>query len=164
MSIVYRKTAKGVAEIETRAHRLVPRLRSALILVDGKKTDDELMRLILADPAATLASLLADGFIDVFATMAERPPERKGAAPTDTPASTGAGSALSFEALRRESANNLTHQLGPVAEGVALKIERAKSMPELQPLLVQAAQMLQRLKGTGAADAFAARFIGGAQA
>ncbi len=41
MAIVYRMTAKGVAEIETQAHRLLPRLRSALILVDGKKSDGE---------------------------------------------------------------------------------------------------------------------------
>ena len=47
---VYRKTAKGMAEIETRVHRLAPRLRGALILVDGRKTDDELATLILAEP------------------------------------------------------------------------------------------------------------------
>jgi len=37
-------------------------------------------------------------------------------------------------------------------------------MPELQPLLVQGAQMLRNLKGVAAAEAFAARFISGPQA
>ena len=87
MSTVYRKTEKGVNEIATRALRLGPRQRSALILVDGRKTDVELAQLILADPAGTLASLLADGFIEVLTTLAdrpaERPPERKAARARD---------------------------------------------------------------------------------
>ena len=65
MSTVYRKTAKGQAEIDTRAHRLLPRLRQALILVDGRKPDTELEKLILADPKATLESLERDGFIEI---------------------------------------------------------------------------------------------------
>ena len=36
MATIYRKTAKGVREIETRATKLAPRFRSLLILVDGK--------------------------------------------------------------------------------------------------------------------------------
>jgi hypothetical protein len=164
MSTVYRKTAKGITEIETRAHRLVPRLRSALILVDGRKSDDELHQMILADPAGTLASLLADGFIEVLATLADRPaeraPDRK---PSPAPASASshetASGAVSIEALRRDAVRSLTDQLGPAAETVAIKIERAKTMPELQPLLVQAVQTLRTMRGAAAAEAFAARFI-----
>jgi hypothetical protein len=150
MATVYRKTDKGVAEIGTRANRLVPRLRSALILVDGKKTDDELSKLILTDPPATLASLLADGFIEVLATLADRLPEGKPAAP---------GPTVVLETLRRDAVRQLTDQLGPAAETVAIKIERAKTMPELQPLLVQGAQALRIMRGAAAADAFTARFI-----
>ena len=150
MATVYRKTDKGVAEIATRAHRLVPRLRSALILVDGKKTDDELSKLILADPPATLAGLLADGFIEVLATLAERAPEHKPAAP---------GPTVAFETLRRDAVRQLTDQLGPAAETVAIKIERAKTLPELQPLLVQGAQTLRAMRGAAVAQAFTARFI-----
>ena len=165
MTVVYRKTAKGIAEIETRAHRLVPRLRSALILVDGKKADDELKRMILVDPDGALAGLLADGFIEVLTTLADAPPERKSAtAPTAAPGRESASSAASFNALRREAARDLNHQLGPNAEIVSIKIERAKTLPELQPLLVQGAQMLLSLKGAAAAEAFAERFISGPQA
>ena len=152
MATVYRKTEKGQAEIETRAHRLAPRPRSALILVDGKKTDDELKRLILAEPAATLASLLADGFIEVLATLAERPPERRPATPGATPTREGANTTVSFEALRRDAVRQLTDQLGPAAETVAIKIERTKTMPELQPLLVHGAQILRNMRGAAAAE------------
>lgn len=163
MSTIYRKTAKGVAEIDTRAHRLVPRLRSALIMVDGRKTDDELSRMILADPAGTLASLLADGFIEVLATLADRPPAPPAAlAPERSPAAKPSATA-SFEALRRDAVRQLTDQLGPAAETVAIKIERTKTMPELQPLLVQGAQILRNMRGAAVAEAFAARFIGSQQ-
>ena len=166
MSIVYRKTEKGVTEIATRALRLGPRQRSTLILVDGRKTDAELAQLILADPAGTLTGLLADGFIEVLTTLADRPPERLADRPAERKAapvaavSRAAGTDVAaFESLRRDAARTLNDQLGPAAELVAVKIERAKSMPELQPLLVQAVNLVRSVRGGAAAEAFAARFI-----
>ena len=90
MSIVYRKTAKGQSEIETRAFRLLPRLRQALILVDGRRSDDELSQMIFAEPRATLEALLADGFIEVALTVADKPSERTPAAAAPAPAPTPA--------------------------------------------------------------------------
>lgn len=163
MSTVYRKTDKGVNEIATRALRLGPRQRSALILVDGRKTDVELAQLILADPAATLAGLLTDGFIEVLTTLAdrpaERPAERKAATPAAAASRPVASDGAAFESLRRDAVRVLNEQLGPAAEVVAIKIERAKSMPEMQPMLAQAAKLLRNVRGSAAAEAFAARFI-----
>ena len=165
MNIVYRKTAKGVAEIETRAHRLLPRLRGALILVDGKRSDDELALLIAADPGATLDSLLDDGFIEVLATLADRPPApRQATKAAAVPAAASAAGGRSIEALRREAVRYLTDQLGPGAESVAIKIERAKTMPELQPHLALGAQVLRDMRGAAAAEAFTAKFISAPEA
>lgn len=158
MTIVYRKTAKGIDEIKTRACGLVPRVRSALILVDGHKTNNELERLILADPAGTLASLLADGFIEVLATMADQP-ARRPAEVEPAPSRKGASGGASFESLRRDAAHYLNDHLGPAAETIAIKIERARSMAELQPLLVQGMQTLRTMRGATIAEVFAARFI-----
>lgn len=164
MSIVYRKTDKGVSEIPTRAARLAPRLRSALILVDGRKTDAELSQLILTDAPGTLASLLAEGFIEVLTTLAERPVERpverRPVAPGAAPPRQAAGDGVEFELLRRDAVRALNDQLGPAAESVAVKIERAKTMPELQPLLVLGAKLLRSARGSAAAETFAARFLG----
>jgi hypothetical protein len=160
MSTVYRKTAKGQAEIDTRAHRLLPRLRQALILVDGRKTDAELAKMILAEPEATLATLLTDGFIEVLTTVADAPPERKpeaaAAAATAAPARKAV---VSVDAIRREAVRFLNDQLGPAAEGISMKLERVKTMPELRPLLVSAAQLLVNVRGADAAQAFANRFL-----
>ena len=50
MPLVYRKTTKGQREIETRADRLLPRLRTALILADGRRGMEELRKLVPGDP------------------------------------------------------------------------------------------------------------------
>ena len=163
MSIVYRKTVKGVAEIETRAHRLVPRLRGALILVDGKRSDDELNLLVGGDAATTLASLHSDGFIEVLATLAERPvdrasdraPERAADRRSSADAS---ASSRGFETLRRDAVRSLNDQLGPAGETIALELERAKTPADLQRLLLLGAQVLRDFRGVAAAEAFAARF------
>jgi hypothetical protein len=159
MSTVYRKTAKGQAEIDTRAHRLLPRLRQALILVDGRKTDVELAKLILAEPAATLASLEAEGFIESVATLVDEPPERKPEAAAPAPAAPARKAVVSVDAIRRDAVRFLNDQLGPAAEGIAMKLERVKTMPELRPLLVNAAQLLGNIRGAEAAQTFADRFL-----
>lgn len=159
MAFVYRKTPKGLVEIETRVHRLAPRLRGALILVDGRKSDSELATLILADPQTVLANLLTDGYIEVAATLADRDPASE---PPSEPAAAAAAARSvgpSLESTRRDAVRQLNDQLGPHAESLAIKIERAKTMPELQPLLAQAVALLRAVRSSAVAEAFAARFI-----
>ena len=152
MTTIYRKTAKGLAEIETRAHRLPPRLRGALILVDGQRSVDDLAKLVPGDADATLQQLLADGFIDVFAILADRPP-------LPPPAPAPAPAVATIDLTKRDAVRYINETLGPAGEGVAIKIERAKSMAELQPLLTQAAQVLHSFGGASTSETFIARFI-----
>jgi hypothetical protein len=161
MSTIYRKTDKGQSEIDTRASRLVPRLRQALILVDGRRTDVELSKLILAEPEATLAALAQQGFIEAIATVddartAEAVAPRAAAA---LAAKKPAAAAPSPETLRRDAVRYLNDKLGPAAEGISIKLERAKSMADLRPLLVLAGQLLRSARGAALADEFAARFL-----
>jgi hypothetical protein len=151
MTTIYRKTAKGLAEIETRAHRLPPRCRGALILVDGQRSVADLAKLLPGDAQALLQQLLANGFIDVFAVLADRPalPSATASAPPVEP----------IDQIKREAVRALTQQLGPMAETVALKIEHSQSLAELRPLLTLGAKMLRGVKGPEVADAFAARFL-----
>lgn len=164
MSTVYRKTAKGQSEIETRAHRLPPRLRGALILVDGRRSDEELAKLIPAEPQATLAHLLDEGFIEpVSATPAPAAPVDRSTSvrPTERQASPppAATREVPVEALRRDAVRFLNDQLGPAAEFLALRIERARSVSELRPLLATAVQTLRGARGAAVAETFAARFL-----
>ncbi len=159
MTTIYRKTAKGLAEIETRALRLPPRLRGALILVDGQRSVDDLAKLVPGDAAQTLAQLFSDGFIDIFAVLADRPPAPP---PAIEPPRKPAPAASPLDNHKREAVRYLNDRLGPAAEVLAIKIERASSPAELQALLVQAAQLLRNFGGATAADPFTARFIGAA--
>lgn len=169
MSTIYRKTAKGQAEIETRAHRLPPRLRGALILVDGHRSEADLAKLIPVESATALATLLAEGFIDVFAVLADRPPIPTVDVPLPGPASgpmplssaAAAPASASIESIKRDAVRFLNDKLGPTAESLAVRIERTKTMTELMPLLAQATQTLRSFGGAAVSEEFITRFMGG---
>lgn len=159
MATIYRKTDKGRAEIETRAFRVPPRLRNALILVDGQRSSDDLCKMILQQAEETLAALAADGFIEVLATAAA-----PAAAPAVRPAVAPAPAAprpagVSFETRRREVVRALTDLVGPVSESLALKMEKARDEASLRPLLDAARQLVENTRGTATANGFAERYI-----
>ena len=52
----------------------------------------------------------------------------------------------------------LNDQLGPLAETLAIKIERARTADELRPLLATAVQIIGNARGRSAAADYAARF------
>lgn len=160
MAAVYKKTAKGQSEIETRANRLVPRLRSALILVDGRRTDEELRTLILAQADETLATLEEQGYIEQIAqTPPAAPRSAQEGPPSGAPTSGDRPSARKLDDTRRQAVRFLTDHLGPVAEPLAIKIERAKDWTELAAQLEMAEHYLRAGRGAALADEFAQKFI-----
>lgn len=164
MPSLFRKTAKGQTEIETRAHRLTPRLRALLILVDGKR-DTAALGGLVQQAEDLLAELLAQGFVkalpEAVAPPPPAPPVRPAVpAPAAAPAAAPpAATGGDFDTLRRNAVRALNDALGPAAESLAIRIERARSMAELRPLLVQAAQLMANMRGRGAAEAYAAKFL-----
>jgi hypothetical protein len=169
MAITYRKSSKGVAEIETRAHRLPPRLRSALIIVDGRRTRDELDKLLPQQAEGALATLLEQGFIEVVGGPAAATPARP-AAPATAPAPAPAlaqppeskpaarAPTVPFESRRGEAVRRLTDHVGPMGEALALRMERCRSADELRPLLGVAMQVIANTRGRQAAEEYGARF------
>lgn len=80
------KTAAGAEEIASRARRIPPRLRTLLILVDGRRTAAELIHTAaaLGDPRAGLLQLYQHGFV----ALADHTPvasSRSAAPPQGTP-------------------------------------------------------------------------------
>lgn len=176
MATVYRKSAKGVSEIETRAHRLPPRLRSALILVDGKRSDDDLRAMLAQQADETLAALAAEGFIEVVATVEPAAAPRRvavasggssmfpstGTGPTLPP---GAPSSLAVSippselaSRKRDATRAINDLLGPMGESLSLKIEKARTGEEFKQVLEAALQVIASARGRSEAAAFAARF------
>jgi hypothetical protein len=172
MAIIYRKTAKGVAEIETRAHRLTPRMRSALILVDGKRSDAELAAMIQQQATETLHALAGQGFIEVLtiasapaapaAPVAPATPASRAAVPLRPPAPPAVAAPASavpdLQARRREAVRAVNDLLGPTGESAAIRLERARNFDELRAALSTAMQTIGAARGRQAAEAFAARF------
>ena len=72
LSSVFSKTAKGLDEISTRAHRLPSRVRALLIMIDGRRTGHQLLALSTsaAEGKRHLADLLNGGFIQQQSALA----------------------------------------------------------------------------------------------
>jgi hypothetical protein len=159
MATIYRKTGKGQAEIDTRVFRLSPRMRAALIMVDGHRSDVELAKLIPGGPAAALQALLADGFIEVVTIVEIRPAQRAPTSPTPAASAAAAAPSPAFERRRRDAVRALNELLGPGAESLAMRIEKAADWGQLLPVLRQAQQALRSTHGTAVAADYGNRFI-----
>jgi hypothetical protein len=177
MSIIYRKTAKGITEIDSRAHNLHPKLRSVLIMVDGHRSDQDLAR-FLAHAPESAQMLMEAGFIEVLMRTADGPPTVSGAALTQparltrpggltqpgtlAPAATlppvassfGGEVHVGFDARRRALLRAFNDQMGPAGESMAVRMERARTTEELRALLQPAVQMVGTVRGKIAADLF----------
>ena len=174
MPIIFRKTAKGVAEVQSRAHRLPPRLRGMLILVDGKRDSDDLDRLVAQDAIDTLAALAEQGLIEAvgetlavaepaaaygplaISASASTPALAPALAPTPVPAPAHP-STRELAALRRQVARALKEELGASARPLVKRIEGVRSAEDLKPLLSQSVKLVLAARGKTAADAFATR-------
>lgn len=154
MTKIFRKTGKGIEEIATRAHRLVPRLRTALILVDGTRSDAEFGSLITQDAAQTLEELRSLGYIEVVSVVEAPAKPEKASASAAAPAAPD----KSFAAFRAEAVRAFNDLTGPTGEALAIKMEKATSREQLAPLLQTAYQIIGNSRGAQAATEFKARF------
>jgi len=143
---IYRKTAKGQHEIDTRTHRLSPRVRQTLILVDGRRSAAELESMV-QQAAESLQALRDGGFIEA---LPERAPVAR---PVRAPEP-----AFDLAAVQRDMVRHVNEVLGPAGEQVALRIERAKSPGELRSAMPVARQAIEAWRGHSAAEAFSAKF------
>ena len=145
MHTIYRKTPLGVAEVESRALKIPQRLRSLLIMIDGKRSAASLAAMAHAE--ACIAELHAQGLIEPAVTPAEPPSAPQPAARP----------AASFEASRRLVVRELNDALGPAAETLSIRMERARSVDELRALLPHALQVVASMRGRAFSQALAGR-------
>jgi len=153
MATIFRKTVKGVDEIATRANRLVPRLRTALILVDGTRNEAELGKLIAQNADETLQELVRQGYIEATVEVPSKPV--RAAAP---PTGHGELEGSSFAKFRADAVRAFNDLTGPTGEALAIKMEKAATREQLGPLLQTAYQIIGNARGAQAALEFKARF------
>jgi hypothetical protein len=146
------KTDKGLDEVRTRAAGLPQKLRTLLIMVDGKTTVGELLAKFpgVAEVGANLQVLVDQGLV------ALRPSGAAGA-PSSSPAGAVPAAAPPAE-TRQQSLRGLTRflteSLGPDADLVTGGLEQARSRGEFEAAVVRAADMLDGLAAARKAAAF----------
>jgi hypothetical protein len=134
----YIKTDKGRAEISGRSHVLSALQRRVLIVVDGKKTLNDLAAFVRVDELdAALDHLLHEGLIESTNHIA----------PLQAPATSGfaaaeafavprpATSPEEFKKVRQEASRFVSDRLGASGEPICGAIERCDSPAELRKLL-----------------------------
>ncbi|MFZ5567949.1 MAG: hypothetical protein ACOY95_13215 [Pseudomonadota bacterium] len=146
---IYRKSEKGAEAIATRGHGVGGKQRMLLILVDGKKTAEELIKLAagMGESAQLLQQLEADGLIELVASAA---PAKPAAAAAGLPAGVDLGKA------RVLATRLLAEQLGPLADELAIRLEAANDMPQFVEVMKRAYTVMREVKGQAAADRFGA--------
>ncbi|MBV6321589.1 hypothetical protein [Duganella violaceipulchra] len=154
---IYDKTAKGRDEIATRKYQLAPRLRSLLVLIDGRRTEEELLRNVagLGLTIAALDELLEGGLIVLstsYATMAVAPVAEP--APL-APAPVAVSQASQFQALYEFYNKTIKSTIGLRGFTLQLKVEKASSVEELRELRMPYLDAVQRAKGNFAAASLA---------
>ncbi len=178
-SLIYSKTAKGVAEVAARSGTLTPAMRRVLIMVDGRRTAAEL-ELVARDGEfeGIVAALLEKGMIEQTGTVEAEIPDwvdddeeatvvmesprgpdaipspraaaQAVAAPTSAPAP-AQPPAPSLEERKRMAVRALYDRLGPYGEEPAARIQECKTLEELSEKLKHACRRIALFRGEQAA-------------
>ncbi len=177
-SLIYSKTAKGVAEVAARNGALTPAMRRVLIMVDGKRTAAEL-QLVARDGEfeSIVAALLERGMIEQTGTVEADIPDwvddeeatvvmdsprgpdaipapRAAAQPAAAPAPAPAPAppkAPTLEERKRMAVRALYDRLGPYGEEAAARIQECKTLEELGERLKHACRRIALFRGEQAA-------------
>ena len=181
---IYHKSARGAQVLATRNNTLPPKLRSMLILINGRRPYPELCKLGqgLGDPDWLLEQLEADGFIEAGPARAGPPTEpaplftNSGPSPLDPTSApaplehTSAPAPLepitrmdatgSFQLsvplglAQRFAVRRLTDLLGPTAEDLCLHIQATRSPQEFRAAIRHTETMLRKVVGPELAAEF----------
>lgn len=158
-SIVYSKTPKGVAEVAARSAQLSMTTRRVLIMVDGKRTIDELAVLLRpGEIDAVITQLESAGLIQRnSATHAIDVPTVAGrmleaVAPTTQGGAPDEQNPMTLDEAKRRAVRELTDRLGPGAEAQAIRIEGCKTIEDFRERVREAERLVTAALGPAAAQ------------
>jgi hypothetical protein len=164
---VFDKTEKGREEIATRKHHLAPRLRTLLVLIDGKQGKEELLKKVagLGLGEESIDELTRNGFIGI--TTASQPaaapqpnasPETAAApeitAPIEAVLPPGENQ---FEAIYHFYTETIKSTIGLRGYGLQLKVEKAASIDDFRALRQAYLEAVLKAKGNEMARSLRSR-------
>lgn len=155
MHRIFDKTDKGREEIATRKHQLPTRLRTLLVMIDGKQNDEELLKKVagLGLTQESISELLDNGFIQ---TAAQSEPTTVLAAPSDVRASPLPSEASDaellngrnqFQAIYEFYTETIKGTIGLRGYALQLKVEKAGSIEEFRLLRDPYLEAVLKAKG-----------------
>jgi hypothetical protein len=149
---IYDKTAKGREEIATRRYQLAPRLRTLLVLVDGHKPEEELLRNVagLGLTASAVQDLLAQEFIVLatsYAALAEPVAAPAPAPAVETTSLPTASQVQQFQSVYDFYNKTIKSTMGLRGFTLQLKVEKAGSVDDLRQLRDPYLEAVQKAKG-----------------
>lgn len=157
-SPVFDKTDKGREEIATRRHQLPPRLRTLLVMIDGKQSAEELLQKVggLGLNEQSLAELQENGFIAPVTvpsiesvTAAVQP-----AAAADAALPLGQNQ---YQAVYQFYTETIKSTIGLRGYALQLKVEKAASVDDLRELRQAYLDAVLKAKGNEIAQSLRAR-------
>lgn len=161
-TLIYAKTPKGMAEVAARSAQLSMTTRRVLIMMDGKRTVNELAPLVRpGEIDAIVAQLEAAGLAQKAAEEPrEAPAPINGRGPEpDAPVTFNPGviderdlSPITLEEAKRRAVRELNDRLGPEADVLAIRIENCKSIEEFRERVREAERFVSAALGATAAQ------------
>jgi hypothetical protein len=166
---VFDKTEKGREEIATRKYHLAPRLRTLLVLIDGKQGKEELLKKVagLGLGEDSLDELIRNGFIGL--TAASQPVAAPQPATPSETAAVPATAALpeaeavlppgesQFEAIYHFYTETIKSTIGLRGYGLQLKVEKAASIEDFRALRQAYLEAVLKAKGNEMARSLRSR-------
>jgi hypothetical protein len=155
---VFDKTEKGREEISTRKHHLAPRLRTLLVLVDGKQGKEELLKKVAGIGLGEegIEELMNNGFIEIPAspsavvTEPATPPEKQSEASAQADAQADAilpEGENQFQAIYHFYNETIKSTIGLRGYGLQLKVEKAVSIEDFRALRQPYLEAVLKAKG-----------------
>jgi hypothetical protein len=143
---IYDKTVKGREEIASRCYLLAPRMRSLLVMIDGRQPIQDLLSKVagLGLGETSVQALLDHGFIEPAKPSVAQPEAEP--LPPD-PATVAAQFKTAYEYYTR----TIKPTLGIRGINLQLKVEKAATLDELWELRIPFFEMAVRAKGRPAA-------------
>lgn len=150
LSAIYCKSEKGLDEMASRKYGLPPKLRSILILIDGKRPFADLAKLAASfgQPEELLTHLVEGGYV--------RP--QGGNMPAATALVNAASrdeAGRSLQEACHHAVRFLSDQMGPMAESLCLRIEASKTLDDFIVATARAQGVLASVRGKAMAERYA---------
>jgi predicted dinucleotide-utilizing enzyme len=157
-TLIYAKTPKGVAEVAARTAQLPMTSRRVLIMMDGKRTLDELAVLVKPGEIDAIVTQLESAGLAQKANEAAAPADGRGVEP-EPPATVATTviderelSPITLEEAKRRAVRELNERLGPEAEVIALRIEACRTIEEFRERVREAERFVATALGAAGAQ------------